>query len=157
MGTCHSQIGTKNENTEPASSPWIRLSFKSCHSPVVGEKFRGMSINTGGRCAFSATLLFDCTNYSLSRNGECWVKEKRLSSQTGVWSITSLLSTVSVLLKPVSSELWRGCWLYLSLRWLSKLNEQDFPGGPVVKNLPAKAGDVSSVPGPGRFHVLWSN
>ena len=30
----------------------------------------------------------------------------------------------------------------------------DFPGGPVVKNLPANAGDTDSIPGPGRFHVL---
>ena len=31
------------------------------------------------------------------------------------------------------------------------------PTGPVVKNLPANAGDSSSIPGPGRFHVPWSN
>ena len=29
----------------------------------------------------------------------------------------------------------------------------DFPGGTVVKNLPANAGDTSSSPGPGRFHM----
>ena len=34
---------------------------------------------------------------------------------------------------------------------------QGFPHGPVVKNLPANAGDSSSIPGPGRFHVPWSN
>ena len=33
----------------------------------------------------------------------------------------------------------------------------DFRGGPVVKNLPANAGDTSSIPGPGRFHMLWGN
>ena len=27
----------------------------------------------------------------------------------------------------------------------------DFPGGPVVKNLPANVGDTGSIPGPGRF------
>ena len=27
---------------------------------------------------------------------------------------------------------------------------RDFPGGPMVKNLPANAGDTGSVPGPGR-------
>jgi len=27
-----------------------------------------------------------------------------------------------------------------------------FPGGSVVKNPPAKAGDVGSIPDPGRFH-----
>ena len=29
----------------------------------------------------------------------------------------------------------------------------DFPGGPVVKNLPANAEDTSSTPGLGRFHM----
>ena len=33
----------------------------------------------------------------------------------------------------------------------------DFPGGAVVKNLPAKAGDTGSIPGPWRTHMLWSN
>ena len=30
----------------------------------------------------------------------------------------------------------------------------DFPGGPVVKNPPANAGDVGSISGQGRFHML---
>ena len=29
---------------------------------------------------------------------------------------------------------------------------EDFPGGPVVGNLPANAGDMASIPGPGRSH-----
>ena len=33
----------------------------------------------------------------------------------------------------------------------------DFPGGAVVKNLPANAGDTGLSPGPGRSHMLWSN
>ena len=33
----------------------------------------------------------------------------------------------------------------------------DFPGGAVVKNPPANAGDTGSSPGPGRSHMLWSN
>ena len=28
-----------------------------------------------------------------------------------------------------------------------------FPGGPVVKNLTASAGDSDSIPGPGRFRM----
>ena len=31
----------------------------------------------------------------------------------------------------------------------------DFPGGPVVKNLPANVGDTGSIPGPGRSHTPW--
>ena len=33
----------------------------------------------------------------------------------------------------------------------------DFPGGPVVKNLPAKAVDMGSIPGLGSFHLLRGN
>ena len=33
----------------------------------------------------------------------------------------------------------------------------DFPGGTVDRNPPANAGDTSSIPGPERFHMLWSN
>ena len=46
----------------------------------------------------------------------------------------------------------------------SKLNKQikkagakGFPGGTVVGNPPAGAGDTGSSPGPGRSHMLWSN
>ena len=35
--------------------------------------------------------------------------------------------------------------------------KRDFPGGSVVKNLPAKAGDTGSCPGPGRSHMPRSN
>ena len=33
----------------------------------------------------------------------------------------------------------------------------DIPGGPVVKNLSANAGDVGWIPGSGRFHTPWGN
>ena len=33
----------------------------------------------------------------------------------------------------------------------------DFPGGLVVKNLLANAGDMGSIPDPGRSHMLQSN
>ena len=33
----------------------------------------------------------------------------------------------------------------------------DFPGGPVVKNLPARAVDMGSIPGLGSFHLLRGN
>ena len=32
-----------------------------------------------------------------------------------------------------------------------------FPGGAVVENLPANAGNTGSSPGPGRFHMTRSN
>ena len=43
---------------------------------------------------------------------------------------------------------------YNSLR---KVTQGDFPGGAVVKNPPANAGDRGSIPGPGRSHMPQSN
>ena len=40
---------------------------------------------------------------------------------------------------------------------LLKMTMWDFPGGPVAKNLTANAGDMCSIPGPGRYHVLQSD
>ena len=46
---------------------------------------------------------------------------------------------------------------------ISKVNstiykmDWDFPGGTVVKNLLASAGDMGLIPGPGRSHMLQSN
>ena len=34
---------------------------------------------------------------------------------------------------------------------------QGFLYGSVVKSLPANAGDMGLIPGPGRTHMLWSN
>jgi len=33
--------------------------------------------------------------------------------------------------------------------------KKDFPGDPVVKNLPCNAGDLGLIPDLGRFHMLW--
>ena len=38
-----------------------------------------------------------------------------------------------------------------------KYHLQDFAGGPVVKNSFANAGDLGSIPGPGRFHMPQVN
>ena len=34
---------------------------------------------------------------------------------------------------------------------------EDFPGGPVIRNLLANAGDMGSIPGPERFHMPRNN
>ena len=41
--------------------------------------------------------------------------------------------------------------------WSIHKAKLEFLGGTVDKNLPANAGDMSLIPAPGRFHVLWSN
>ena len=40
---------------------------------------------------------------------------------------------------------------------MKKMDKVDFPGGAVVKNLPANAGDTGSSPGPGRSHMPRGN
>ena len=45
-------------------------------------------------------------------------------------------------------------------KWLKntlKNSAWDFPGGAVVRKLPANAGDTGSIPGPGRSHMPRSN
>ena len=48
------------------------------------------------------------------------------------------------------------CWLTGALLW-NYTCKRGFPGGSVVKNLPAKIGDMGSVPDSGSSHMLWSN
>ena len=40
---------------------------------------------------------------------------------------------------------------------IRKWENRDFPGGAVVKNTPARAGDTGSSPGPGRSHMPRNN
>ena len=42
-------------------------------------------------------------------------------------------------------------------KWGIQVSEQDFPGGPVVKNPAANAEDVGSLSGPGRSYMPWGN
>ena len=51
-------------------------------------------------------------------------------------------------------ELWIN---YLNMLKQLKKNMLDFPGDTVATNPPASAGDMGSIPGPGRFHMLWSS
>ena len=46
-------------------------------------------------------------------------------------------------------------WQYQVILRMSK--SRGFPGGTVVENPPASAGDVGSSPGLGRSHMPWSN
>ena len=46
---------------------------------------------------------------------------------------------------------------YRKFSFWGKKEAQDFPGGTVVKNPPANAGDMGSSPSLGRFHMSRSN
>ena len=45
----------------------------------------------------------------------------------------------------------------ISFNQILKMTLGGFPGGAVVKNPPANAGDTGSSPGPGRSHMPQSN
>ena len=45
----------------------------------------------------------------------------------------------------------------LQAKLQAKVMVVDFLGGPVVKTLPANAGNTGLIPGPGRFHILQLN
>ena len=45
----------------------------------------------------------------------------------------------------------------IGLHFILKFLLQDLPGGPVVKNLPANAGDTGPMPGTGRSHIPQGN
>ena len=46
----------------------------------------------------------------------------------------------------------------LEMKWDTiKEWQVDIPDDPVVENLPANAGDMGSIPGPGRSHILQNN
>ena len=50
------------------------------------------------------------------------------------------------------------CSISLIIREMQiKTTTKDFPGGAVVKNPPANAGDMGLSPDPGRPYMPWSN
>ena len=54
----------------------------------------------------------------------------------------------------ISHFMDKGDWSLDGSSALLKISLLDFPGGPVMKNLPASAGDMGSIPDAGRSHVL---
>ena len=55
--------------------------------------------------------------------------------------------------KKMTPILYQKAWIIVNL----KNPCRDFPGGAVVKNPPANAGDTGSSPGPGRSYMPRSN
>ena len=66
---------------------------------------------------------------------------------------------VRSLVGELRSCMWHGRKIKDKCKILKKKNKNilDFLDGPAVRNPPANAGDMSSIPGLGRFHMSWSN
>ena len=48
-------------------------------------------------------------------------------------------------------------WVLMNKSLDERMKHEDFSGGLVVKNLPANAGEMGSIPGLGRFHMPWGS
>ena len=46
---------------------------------------------------------------------------------------------------------------YAKINQSQNAEKLDFLGGSGIKNLPANAGDMGFIPGPGRSHLPWNN
>ena len=57
----------------------------------------------------------------------------------------------------IYTTIWMSLKIMINEKSQINLITRDFPGGTVVKNLPANAGDTGSSPGPGRSHMPWSS
>ena len=59
---------------------------------------------------------------------------------------------------PSTDEWIKKMWHIYAMEYHSAIKRNEgFPGGAVVENLPAYAGDMGSSPGLGRSHMPWSN
>ena len=62
---------------------------------------------------------------------------------------------ISIRFKCQLSTLGPTCLFLISFS--NKRGTGNFPGGPVVKNLPTNAGNTGLIPGPRRFHMPRGN
>ena len=85
-------------------------------------------------------------NFSASKVENMFKKQFKIDT-----SICAIISYLTVLIFHIENDFFNGQTITL------KNSCGDFPGGTVVKNLPANAGDTGSSPGPGRSHMTQSN
>ena len=81
-----------------------------------------------------------------------------ISPEDGWRTVIFVTNTISKPKGPVDILVLTTTWHHkLFYLWLLKTDCLGFPGGAVVENLPANAGDTGSSPGLGRSHMLRSN
>ena len=85
--------------------------------------------------------------------GRRQIQKKKLSLQLTSKSVLPMSSSRSFM---VSSHIFRTSKTMLNKKWQEWVT-WDFPGGAVVKNPPANAGDTGSNPSLGRSHMPRSN
>ena len=77
------------------------------------------------------------------------------SDPTEGLSLTQVIISQGMCISSIKLYTLNICTLYAKVisTKLLKIVDRDFPGGPVVKSLPASAGVTGSIPGPGGFQV----
>ena len=78
-------------------------------------------------------------------------KNRHVAGRAVVWTGEKDMEVMSIVMKP---QQWRSPGSIFRPR---KAVLRGFPGGSVVKNPPATAGDKGLTPDQGRSYVLWSN
>ena len=83
-------------------------------------------------------------------NGISAIKKNEIMPFSATWMDLEIIILSEV------SQAEKDKYHMISLHMESKKMIQGFPGGAVVKNLPANAGDTGLSPGPGRSHMPQS-
>ena len=105
----------------------------------------------GPQNSFSKWLWQSFLKFSFRENG------KILSgAKPPQWLFCRMTSALYFRTTTEQKHIWNNSDQWINPRLKEKAGE-DFPGGPVVKNPPANAGDTGSIPGPGKFQVLSRN
>ena len=87
---------------------------------------------------------------SLAGLGKCWRAHKSFFSRPCTDNPPLVSAMLQANSRPIQCNLFRFIFLLIN-------SLLDFPGGAVVENPPANAGNRRSSPGPGRFHTPRSN
>ena len=96
-------------------------------------------------------ILFIKTEFLIFLGQLSWTQQMTTSPLFGNWGQTIKLDS-SLFVYPISYS-----WTYPfsnTLKYIQK--SEGFPGGSVLKNPPANAGDTGSIPDPGRSRMPWS-
>ena len=80
-----------------------------------------------------------------------------LTSEPPVWGLGNIGKVSQMYTLMVLKQISHENVIYSVVTIVTNTVFWDFLGGPMVKNPPAHAGDMGSIPGPGRFHTLRSN
>ena len=129
--------------------------IKICMGLILAN-FRMVKSGKGGKTKIGGALPFFETHFNYKNVSVNWTKCLHLPNHGVLYiSIWVLFLYLSLHLKCFKSILWTNrlfCGMSLNMDW-----SRDFPGGAVVKNQPANAGDTGSSPGRGRSHMPRSN